>query len=425
MKAPPISEDEIANAAGMGDVHDGVNFMRAACIIAVEKAQQSFAPMLDSLRLRSTHIMRRLFPIVEATLRRGLSTYGNDANIHVDSNNGPFKEMIRGIYYKFVDEQIDLTISKCKDDLNGMTRFVTWDTDGRGGSAALYKSLPTPKRMVEIYSVAVESKEKPVQKSSAQKRKEKGLPPSMEDKIMGEWGAASGKTFGKADEQEETALTPKQWSEDDTQVSEYFEMMQLMEEMLAGRQGGRTSTVVITLVQHIIGSWRNHFAKTVAMKFNCFFLMPFLDDFPAYLRNELDILYDGGVNELFDITEARQALQNTRMELVAECEANSKLQRRFDLINSQIREKNIEQNYDEVDEFVGVDDESTIIDNDFNALEAEEESEVIATNPKSSLKRKGGGMKKKSKKKISDEATGEESTDLNYSDMGSDNLEDI
>ena len=126
MKAPPISEDEIANAAGMGDVHDGVNFMRAACIIAVEKAQQSFAPMLDSLRHRSTHIMRRLFPIVEATLRRGLTTYGNDANIHVDSNNGPFKEMIRGIYYKFVDEQIDLTISKCKDDLNGMTRFVTW-----------------------------------------------------------------------------------------------------------------------------------------------------------------------------------------------------------------------------------------------------------------------------------------------------------
>ena len=51
-----------------------------------------------------------------------------------------------------------------------------------------------------------------------------------------------------------------------------------------------------------------------------------------------------GLGELFDITEARQALQNTRMELVAECEANSKLQRRFDLINSQIRQKNIEQN---------------------------------------------------------------------------------
>ena len=30
-------------------------------------------------------------------------------------------------------------------------------------------------------------------------------------------------------------------------------------------------------------SWRVHFSRTVAMKFNCFFLMPFLDDFPTYL----------------------------------------------------------------------------------------------------------------------------------------------
>ena len=65
--------------------------------------------------------------------------------------------------------------------------------------------------------------------------------------------------------------------------------------------------------------------------------MPFLDDFPAYLRDELDRLYDEGVGELFDITEARQALQSKKLELVAECEANSKLQHRFDLINSQLR----------------------------------------------------------------------------------------
>jgi len=73
------------------------------------------------------------------------------------------------------------------------------------------------------------------------------------------------------------------------------------------------------------------------MKFNCFFLMPFLDDFPAYLRDELEKLYVDGAAELFDITEARMALQQQRQELVAECEANSKLQRRFDLINSQLR----------------------------------------------------------------------------------------
>lgn len=30
-------------------------------------------------------------------------------------------------------------LSKCRDDLKGMTRFVTWDVDGKGGSSALYK----------------------------------------------------------------------------------------------------------------------------------------------------------------------------------------------------------------------------------------------------------------------------------------------
>jgi hypothetical protein len=74
MSTALVSENEIANAAGMGDVHDGVNFMRAACIIAVEKAQSSFEPMLDSLRYRATHIMRRLFLVVEEMMRRGYVT---------------------------------------------------------------------------------------------------------------------------------------------------------------------------------------------------------------------------------------------------------------------------------------------------------------------------------------------------------------
>jgi len=40
MKTPLVTEDEIANAAGVGDMHDGVNFMRAACVIAVEKVRE-------------------------------------------------------------------------------------------------------------------------------------------------------------------------------------------------------------------------------------------------------------------------------------------------------------------------------------------------------------------------------------------------
>lgn len=54
----------------MGDRHNGINFMRAACVIAMEKAQMSFEPMLESLRTRTAHIMKRLFPVVEEMIRK-------------------------------------------------------------------------------------------------------------------------------------------------------------------------------------------------------------------------------------------------------------------------------------------------------------------------------------------------------------------
>ena len=49
----------------------------------------------------------------------------------VETHSGPFREIIRRTYEKFVDQQMEICISKCRDDLRGMTRFVTWDTDGR------------------------------------------------------------------------------------------------------------------------------------------------------------------------------------------------------------------------------------------------------------------------------------------------------
>jgi hypothetical protein len=72
-------------------------------------------------------------------------------------------------------------------------------------------------------------------------------------------------------------------ADEQAQVTDYYDLLQLTEEMLAGRNANRTSTVVTALVQFIVRSWRDHFARVVAMKFNCFFLMPFLDEFPSFL----------------------------------------------------------------------------------------------------------------------------------------------
>lgn len=154
-----ISEDEIANAAGVGDMHDGVNFMRAACVLALNKAQSTFDPMLETLQSRCTHVMHRLFPLVDNLITDDINEKASRLAISPYSKSTSLKSVVKQIYNQFINDQMEWCLDKCRDDLRGMTRFVTWDTEGKGGSSSLYNSLPTPKSMVEIYNVAAEGKE--------------------------------------------------------------------------------------------------------------------------------------------------------------------------------------------------------------------------------------------------------------------------
>ena len=49
---------------------------------------------------------------------------------------------------------------------------------------------------------------------------------------------------------------------------------------------------------------------------------------PTPQRDQLDVMYNSDMGDMFDISEARVALQAKRIELMAECDANAKLQRR-------------------------------------------------------------------------------------------------
>ena len=49
MQCPEVTREEIANACGLEDLHDGVNYMRTACVIAVTKAQQMFEPFVHQV----------------------------------------------------------------------------------------------------------------------------------------------------------------------------------------------------------------------------------------------------------------------------------------------------------------------------------------------------------------------------------------
>ena len=121
LRLPTITEDEIANAAGIGEAHDGVNFLRAACVIALEKAQISFDPLLDSLRMRISHIMSRLCPVSEymirqkaerrSTTQQYMPNSGNSVLRELDITHNPqFRQLVRTLFDEFVQ--------KCSDNVS-------------------------------------------------------------------------------------------------------------------------------------------------------------------------------------------------------------------------------------------------------------------------------------------------------------------
>eukprot|EP01018_Ginkgo_biloba_P019164 Gb_04151 [translate_table: standard] len=55
IKCPPINREEIVNACGVEDIHDGTNYFRTACVIAVAKARDTFEPFLHQANWEVRH----------------------------------------------------------------------------------------------------------------------------------------------------------------------------------------------------------------------------------------------------------------------------------------------------------------------------------------------------------------------------------
>jgi uncharacterized membrane protein YgcG len=448
LRSPIVTEDEIANAAGMGDTHNGVNFMRAACVIAMEKARLSFDPALEALAQRSEHIMKRLFPIVQHLVRTsnggGSSSSSSSSTLHVQVR--PFQDIIRRIYDRFIEETLRECVLRCKDDLSGMTDYVTFDVEERGGSlgsgagSTIYSALPTPRRVAEIWQMAVDRRQQNQVGASSGRllnpadtalgfgevmegggslgvddddadeeedgwtgdvgndnddeddddvdvaifgnaKRSSSSPKSRRsnailDKVMEEWNRANGANGRRSSRRNMNPLdkrkkplakkrvamakvtrptgsvhsrmpapTPVNQQlvampaavEEDAMLSDYYRVVQLTEEMVSGSSATRTSALVTAIVEYIVSAWRMYFARTTAMKFNSFFLMSLIKRFPNYLREELDKVYRGEMSEVFDMTEARRELTVRREHLLAEVEANGRLQQRFDAIAQQLR----------------------------------------------------------------------------------------
>jgi hypothetical protein len=350
---PLITEDEIANAAGVGDTHDGVNFLQAACVISLEKARSSFEPMLSTLLTRMVHVMSRLHPVTEYMLRenrdRGRVTNYRRSDESVDdqssfgdleqamdiSQNPQFRELVRSVFEKFVHNCADQVMEKCRDDLNSITRYVAWNLDQRG-SGALTRALPDQTNLFAVYQVAMKNADKQQQKlveNSNNQNKKKGRGKNSD----------SG-TLTPINSNTNAQISPVQQGAGALE-RDYHNLIQIMEEAAASRTGNRTNVVVGGLVQFIVSNWRDQFCRATITKFNCYFMLPFVDDFHRFLRNELQKIYaeggagDNGLTDVFDLSSARRALELHRDELIAECMANKQLQDKFRVCSRMMRKQ--------------------------------------------------------------------------------------
>jgi len=213
---------------------------------------------------------------------------------------------------------------RCEDDLTALTKFVTWDLHERS-SGALRRSLPDQTDMIAVYQVAV-------------KAAEKGKTKKDENNLNDAGASTVNRSLSKANPE---SLSPI-GTRDTSAETDYYNLLQLMEEAACSRDATRTNMVVGGLVQHIVSQWRETFARSVTTKFNCYFLMPFVDDFHKQLQKELWKVYEGGgenICEVFDLTAARRLLEQRREDLMNECAANEKLQQKFDMVSKMMREQ--------------------------------------------------------------------------------------
>ena len=127
-------------------IHDGVNYMRAVCVTAIERGAGYFEPQLASLKTRLLHIMRRLPPLVEELLvaeeEAKLSKFGAQAAaLAVDDGPEPggsgdgraasratihaLVTLATPLYLRFVDEMMEATMAKCLNDIEAITKCAT------------------------------------------------------------------------------------------------------------------------------------------------------------------------------------------------------------------------------------------------------------------------------------------------------------
>ena len=276
VECPPVSREDIVNSCGVDEIHNGVNYTRTACVIAIARARETFEPFVHQLGFRLSHIARRTLPVAMYLLQKeGRILNGHEV----------FLKKIGGTFARFVDDRVQECQEKCHEDLKSTTQFVTWSLHS-GNKAGLRNVL---------------------------------APHEGEHDAKDEKRRSGGELVMSDKELKNCKLTD------------------LVENTLWNRtMKSVTVDIVDMLVRQIFSGIRAHIVQSVELKFNCFFLMPLLNDFNSFLRNEMEDAFEISLDSVFDVKSVRSALESRRHKLESELEQMEHIQSKFASIHSQL-----------------------------------------------------------------------------------------
>lgn len=308
IKCPPITREEIVNACGVEDIHDGTNYSRTACVIAVAKARDTFEPFLHQLGCRLLHILKRLLPISVFLLQKdGEYLSGHEV----------FLRRVASAFNNFAESTERECHEKCMEDLVSTTRYVTWSLhnknraglrqflDSFGGteqSAASGNSISAGLAQESSFGSVTNDKQ--------------DIKPKADVKLS---HLASGIDSATCAQTTETRLAD------------------LLDNTLWNRRLAPSSErIVYALVQQIFHGIREYFLASAELKFNCFLLMPVVDKLPALLREDLESAFEDDLDNVFDITNLRHSLGVRKRDTEIELKRIQRLKEKFRQIHEQL-----------------------------------------------------------------------------------------
>ncbi|KAK4777641.1 hypothetical protein SAY87_017828 [Trapa incisa] len=306
MKCPPITREEIVNACGVEDIHDGTNYSRTACVIAVAKARDTFEPFLLQLGSRLLYILKRLLPISVYLLQKD--------GEHL-SDHEVFLRRVTLAYNNFIESTERICREKCMEDLISTTRYVTWSLHNKNRAGL--------RQFLNSFGCTEQSPGN-------------GIP--QESTTAGTITNEKPEVRHRGDVKL-SHLASSNDSHSFVQTTE-TRLADLLDNTLWNRRLAPSSErIVYALVQQIFHGIREYFLTSAELKFNCFLLMPVIDKLPALLQEDLDSAFEDDLDNIFNITNLRHSLVQKKRDTEIELKRIKRLKEKFREIHYQLCSK--------------------------------------------------------------------------------------